>query len=189
MKKFAALIIGIILSFNAFSLDVGGIDMPETIRSTDNTELQLNGAGIRAKWFMDLYVGGLYLETKQQDAATILSADKPMAIRLHMVSDLITSEKMTNATIEGFEHATNGETKPFQTEIETFLSSFAEPIKAGDIFDFYYLPGKGITILKNGVFAQTINSDVEFKKALFGIWISDQPAQKSLRKEMLGQRS
>lgn len=189
MKKFATLITGIMLSLNAFSLDIGGINMPESITSNDNTELQLNGAGIREKWFIDLYVGGLYLAAKQQDAAAILSADEPMAIRLHMVSDLITSEKMTSATIEGFEHATNGETKPLQTEIETFLSSFAEPIKAGDIFDFYYQPGKGMAILKNGVIAQSINSGIEFKKALFGIWISDQPAQKSLRKEMLGQES
>lgn len=98
MKKLSTLLATLMLSSAAYSLDIGGITMPESMSAQD-TELQLNGAGIREKWFMDLYVGGLYLTAKQNDAESILKAAKPMAIRLHIISGMITSEKMTNATV------------------------------------------------------------------------------------------
>ena len=185
MKKLSTLLATLLLSSAAYSLDIGGIKMPESMNAED-TELQLNGAGIREKWFMDLYVSGLYLSAKQSDADAILKAAEPMAIRLHIISGMITSEKMTNATVEGFENSTHGNTAPLKAEIEKFLSTFAEPIKEGDVFDFVYVPGSGVQILKNGTAAQTIQGGEAFKEALFGIWISDKPAQKSLKKEMLG---
>jgi len=95
---------------------------------------------------------------------------------------------MTEATLEGFENATHGETAPLQAEIDQLLSAFGVPIEKGDIFEFVYAPGTGIQIIKNGNVAQTISSDNAFKRAFFGIWISDKPAQKSLKYEMLGQK-
>lgn len=188
MTKLFTLLAGLLLSSAAVSQEIGGIDMPDSIATPTELELQLNGTGVRTKWFMDLYVGGLYLQNKQTDADTILKADEPMAIRLHMVSGLITSEKMTDATLEGFENATHGETAPLQAEIDQLLSAFGEPIEEGDIFEFFYTPDSGIKIIKNGELAQTINSGNAFKQAFFGIWISDKPAQKSLKYEMLGQK-
>ena len=185
MKKLSTLLAALMMSSAAYSLDIGGISLPDTLKAND-TELQLNGAGIREKWLLDLYVGGLYLPTKQNDADTILKSAEPMAIRLHIISGMITSKKMTNATVEGFENSTHGNTEPLRTEIDKFLSTFAEPIKEGDIFDFIYTPGTGVKIIKNGTTAQTIDGGDAFKEALFGIWISDKPAQKSLKKEMLG---
>ncbi|MBA54617.1 MAG: chalcone isomerase [Pseudomonadales bacterium] len=185
MKTLSTLLATLLLSSAAYSLDIGGINLPETLKAQD-TDLQLNGAGIREKWFLDLYVGGLYLPAKQNDAEAILKAAEPMAIRLHIISGMITSEKMTNATMEGFENSTHGHTGPLKAEIDKFLATFAEPIKEGDIFDFVYVPGSGVQIIKNGTAAQTIKGGEAFKEALFGIWISDKPAQKSLKKGMLG---
>ena len=55
----------------------------------------------------------------------------------------------------------------------------------GDIFDFIYIPNAGITVLKN---EEQINSilGLEFKKAFFGVWLSDNPVQENLKKAMLG---
>ena len=39
---------------------VDDVNMPDTFKAGD-TQLNLNGAGIRSKWFINLYVGGLYL--------------------------------------------------------------------------------------------------------------------------------
>lgn len=189
MKKLSTLLASIVFSTSAYALEIGGVSIPDTMKAGTATELALNGAGIREKFFMDLYVGGLYLKSKQHDANAILKTDEPMAIRLHMISNLITSEKMTNATVEGFENSTHGNTQPLQAEIDQFLSTFGEPIKEGDIFDFVYQPGEGVQIFKNGKLAQTIQGGEAFKEALFGIWISDKPAQKSLKKGMLGENS
>ena len=169
----------------SFAKEVAGIQIPDSIKAGE-AQLALNGAGIRTKLFMDIYVGGLYLQKAANDANAIIVADEPMALKLHMVSGLITSDKMTSATTEGFENATNGNVKPIQTEINAFMDVFKEEIQENDIFDIVYLPGTGVEVYKNGKLKDTIKSNMEFKKALFGIWLSEEPAHEGLKESMLG---
>jgi hypothetical protein len=167
-----------------FAAEVGGVDLPATIKAGD-TDLGFNGAGIRKKFGLKLYVGSLYLGQKSQDADAIINADEPMAITLHIISSLITSKKMEDATREGFENSTGGNIEPLSAEIEAFIDVFRVKISDGDIFDFIYLPGTGVEIYKNTQKVSLVEG-LEFKKALFGIWLCDKPAQKSLKKDMLG---
>ena len=60
-----------------------------------------------------------------------------------------------------------------------------EKIKEGDIFEIWYVPGMGVQPFKNGNFQANIEG-LDFKKALFGIWLSDKPADASLKKSLLG---
>ncbi|GGE71894.1 chalcone isomerase [Streptosporangium jomthongense] len=189
MKKaflagFASLMLITTLSAPALAANVGGVDIPDTY-TAGNTELQLNGAGTRSKFFMDLYVGSLYVPRVQKDGNAVVEADEPQAITLHITSGMITSDRMTEATMEGFEASTGGDMSAVKADIDQFMSVFKEEIKEGDVFDLVYLPGQGVKVLKNGEEKDTVG-DLEFKKALFGIWLSDDPAQKSLKKDMLG---
>jgi hypothetical protein len=52
--------------------EVSGVSMPE-VASGDNKELRLNGMGLRTKFFIKIYVAGLYLGHKEKDAAKILA--------------------------------------------------------------------------------------------------------------------
>lgn len=191
MKKalssgFASLILTAMLSAPASALTVEGVDVPETYQAM-GTELKLNGAGTRSKWFMDLYVGGLYVPESISDGEAVINADEPQAITLHIISGMITSERMTEATLEGFKASTDGNMAPVQDDIDQFMAVFQEEIKEGDVFDLVYLPGEGVRVLKNGEVRDTVG-DLAFKKALFGIWLSDKPAQENLKERMLGQR-
>ncbi len=159
-------------------------EVPGTMKAND-TDLLLNGSGIRTKLFQ-LYIAALYLENKNSDADSIINNDKPMAIRLEILSGLITADKMEEATRDGFDKSTKGNIAPISTEIEGFLEVFKEQIDIGDIFEFVNIPGVGVVISKNGVKKNTLTG-IEFKKALFGIWLCDKPAQKRLKRQMLGQ--
>ncbi len=188
MKKITSFILAALVSTQLFAVEVGGIDMPDTLKK-DETSLNLNGAGTREKFFMDLYVGGLYLKNKTQNATEVISADEAMALRLHIVSGLITSEKMLNATKEGFENSLGDKkNEAIQAKIDTFLATFKDEIKKGDVFEMVYVPNEGVKVYKNATLANTING-IEFKQALFGIWLSENPAQESLKEEMLGSKS
>lgn len=183
IKQTLAIIFTItVMSFNINGKEIGGIKMPNTLKSGD-VELNLNGAGVRTKYFLDLYVGGLYTINKSSDAKNIIDADEKMGIRLHIVSSLITSEKMEDATREGFENY--GSKSDISKEIETFINVFKEKINTDDIFELIYSPTTGVEVYKNNKLATTITG-VEFKKALFGIWLGNNPAQASLKSEMLG---
>ena len=51
-----------------------------------------------------------------------------------------------------------------------------------------YEPGKGVSVIRNGTVKVTVEG-LDFKKALFGIWLSDDPIQDSLKEEMLGEEA
>lgn len=127
----------------------------------------------------------MYLKDKSSDAKTILSADEAMSIKLFIISSLITSEKMENSTRVGFQNSMDGNTEPLKQQIEEFISVFKEEIKEGDVYEFEYTQNSGVNIYKNNTLTKNIKG-IEFKKALFGIWLSNTPAQESLKEDMLG---
>ncbi|HXK49597.1 MAG TPA: chalcone isomerase family protein [Clostridiales bacterium] len=184
--KLKTIILILIVSATLFGLNIGGVKMPDKITVADK-ELILNGAGVRERFFLDLYVGGLYLIKKNTDANKVMNADETMSIKLHIISTLITSKKMKNAVEEGFENSTNDNTSPLRKKIDRFIAVFKEEIKENDIYDITYIPEKGVEVYKNGKLNDTIEG-LDFKKALWGIWFCDKPAQKSLKDNMLGKQ-
>ena len=178
----------ILLSFLSMSsmaqTVVEGVKVPNTMKAGEAT-LNINGAGVREKYFMDMYVCALYLKNKNTDAGAIMKADEAMALRLHIVSGLISSDKMKTAVDEGFINSTGGNTAALMTKINQFKAVFKEEIKEGDIFDLVYEPGKGVVIYKNGKVATTI-AGLDFKTALFGIWLCNKPADGDLKTALLG---
>jgi len=169
------------------ALEISGVEIPETIQAGDTT-LVLNGAGIRTKLMMDMYAAGLYLEEKSRDAQRIIDADEPMGIRLHILSKLISSRKMSAATEEGFEVSTGGNTAPIRKEIDAFISVFKSEIRKNDVYELVYIPGKGVEASKNGTLLVTIPG-LELKRAMFGIWLCKNPSHKNpaLKAGMLGE--
>lgn len=164
---------------------INGIVMPNVVKA-NGKYLKINGGGVREKLFLDLYVGVLYLEEKSSDGDAIIKADKPMAIKMRVISGMVSKDNMEEAIREGFDKSTNGNIAPIKEKIEKLIKSgFASEIVKGDIFDLVYVPGKGTALTKNGKLLVSI-SGLEFKKALFGIWLCDRPADQNLKKNMLG---
>jgi hypothetical protein len=185
MRKMLLVTSVLLFSTTVPAASIDGYQMPDQLPAAD-TQLVLNGAGLRDKFMIDLYVGGLYLPKKSSEATTIINADEPMALRLLIVSGRITSENMTEATLEGFQHSLGNRLATMQPRIDQFLLSFKEQINKGDVFEMLYLPGSGVVISKNGKALDTVEG-LDFKAALFGIWLGAEPAQKSLKAEMLGE--
>jgi len=184
MKKIIPLLLGLGIVFTCNAKDISGIATAEAMEKEGIT-LSLQGAGVRDKFFMDLYLASLYLPKPYDNASLILKANEPMVLSLHILSSLITSEKMEEATKEGFINATGGNTAPLQMQIDAFIETFKEPIAINDRYEFFYFPSQGTLITKNGALKTTIEG-LEFKKALFGIWLGEKPAQESLKKALLG---
>lgn len=186
MKKQLLVTSAVLATFSAsvWAKDVAGVEVPETI-TTHEQVLQLNGAGIRSKFFMDLYVGSLFTVEKVAQATPVLEGEMAGAIRLNITSGMITSEKLTEALNEGFSLATGGDTSAIDTSIDSFVSAtFAEEIKEGDQFTLVSIPTQGIYSYKNGK-QLTHTNDEAFRKALMSIWLGNKPTDKGLKKDML----
>lgn len=159
-------------------------ELPPTLKVGDQ-ELVLNGSGAREKYFLEMYVAGLYLGEKSNQPAEIVAADAPMALRIAITSRFVSQEKLVESLNEGFEKSTQGHTDPIRKEIEEFRQAFAGEIVRGDVFDLVYLPSHGVLVYKNGKRAGVVEG-LPFKQALFGIWLGNKPADKSLKQSLLG---
>jgi hypothetical protein len=158
-------------------------ELPNTLQAGDE-RLTLNGSGARKKYLVEMYVAGLYLAQPSSDPVAIVAADSPMAIRLEVTSGLVTEEKLVESLQQGFQNATGGKPEPIRKEIELFRKCLAGKIAKGDVLDLVYMPGHGVVIAKNGQKRGAIEG-LAFKRALFGIWLSDNPADKDLKRAML----
>ncbi len=163
---------------------VADVDVADEMTVAEQT-LVLNGAGVRSKFFMDLYVGSLYLPSHANQLDAVLKS--PIAvIQLTITSGMITSDKMRTAIEEGFELATDNNIGSIKTDIEHFTQLFADEIVEGDQFTFVTQKGRGVTSIKNGQVQGDIAGEA-FRQALLKIWLGDSPAQDSLKQDMLAQ--
>ncbi len=180
-----AIIVVLLLWSPAQALDIGGATLPDTM-TVEGRDLVLNGAGLRKKFFVKVYAMGLYVLKKTKDAGKIIPADEPMAARMHFIYDKVSAKDLVDAWQEGFENSTGGNLDPVRERVETFNGYFAGDAKDNDVYEFVYVPGEGVRTIFNGRLVGTIPG-LDFKQALFGIWLGETPADKSLKKGMLGQ--
>ena len=179
----ASVILGLALMPAVQAKDVNDIEVADSIQVADKT-LTLNGAGVRSKFFLDLYVGALYLSAKSSDADTVIAADEAMTIRLYITSSVIDGEKMSSATLDGFVKSTGGNLAPIQKEVDSLISAFRDAVEEKDVFDLQYVPSQGVSVIRNGE-VKVVIPGLAFKQALFGIWLSEDPVQDDLKEDML----
>jgi len=187
MKQLKAIALGLafsLLSSGAFAAKVGGVELPDQF-ATDDSSLELNGAGVRKKFFMSVYVAALYLSEASNDGNSIATAADPMNMKLVITSGLVSREKMIATIVEGFEKASGGDLSAIQSDLDQFIAVFADGVSKGDMFDFSYDPDSGLHTLRNGSEVSVI-SNPAFKETLFGLWLSDRAVDAGLRKKLLG---
>jgi hypothetical protein len=186
MKKTLLILFAAVAAFPLFAqVEIGGVSVPSNLKVGDKI-LELNGAGIRKKAIFEIYVGALYLNNKSKDGTVLAKANEAMASRLTITSGMVTSDKMYEATLEGFKKSTGGNMAPIQSSIDKFVALFKkEAITKGDVFLMLYTPNVGVTVSKNGKVLETI-AGLDFKTALFGMWLGNDPVDAGLKNGMLG---
>ena len=185
LENFNKLIIFLIISIGFFSVSTTSASEAPEIIEFEGSSLILNGQGTRVLFFMKVYEGSLYLETKSSNADEIVKSNSPMAIRLDVISEMVTAEAMKMALSDGLDKSTNSNTGPISNEIDQLASSFNSDVSSGDFYEFIYIKDIGTHVLKNNELV-TLIPGLDFKKAFFGIFLSDNPIQKNLKKAMLG---
>jgi len=190
MKKILLLLTLLLsLQFSTVSaqaqLEVNGVTVPRKIEFQNKT-LQLNGAGGRSKMWLEVYVQALYLSQLSQDPKFIIDSDTEMAIRIEITSSMVSSNKLTKAMNTGFEKSAGSNLEELRPRIEQLKSYLSDVITEKDVFVLAYNPlDQTINVSKNEVLKGKI-SGFDFKKALFGIWLSDKPVDETLKKHLLG---
>lgn len=186
MKKFTLILffllgLGVNSTF-AQKRTVAGITFPPKT-TVNEKNLIYNGSGLREKYTFDLYVAALYLPRPSMDANKVINDDAETAIHIEIVSSKVTRDKFVETVKEGFGKASHG--KATSDQVAEFMGFFKSEFKIGDKIHLEYVPGTGVVALKNDKKIGTMKG-LEFKKALFSIWLGTSPADKNLKSGLLG---
>ena len=86
-----------------YATTLAGVTLPESI-TLDNNPIYLRGIGLREKYWIDIYVAGLYIPqdmiTKKYSASQIISANVPKRIHTHFIFPHVPKEKMVETLNE-----------------------------------------------------------------------------------------
>ncbi len=160
------------------------VDFPEHAR-IDDTELTLNGLGVRKATFLkvNVYVAALYVTTPARDPRTLVDPNTPAELILHFVRNVGVGD-LRKAWSEGFERADKDQLPLLSARI-AMLNSWMSDMKTGQRVVFVRKPGTGLQVSVNGVVKGTVTGD-DFSRALFLIWLGPEPPNAELKSGLLG---
>jgi hypothetical protein len=135
--------------------------------------LVLNGLGLRKKFFIKVYVGGLYLQAKMSNPASILASDTPRRMVMAFLYS-VSKDQMCDAWNEGLEANTPNASAEVKGGFKT-LCSWMEPIPKTNRLVLTYVPGTGTTVEVNGKMKGTLPGKAT-ADAIASTWIGPKPA-------------
>ncbi len=168
------------------AVEIAGVTLPDKVQlHTDSVALELNGAGIRSKFFMNIYVGALYLPQPANSTDAILAMPGAKRVSMHILYSELSQEKLAAAWTEGFAGNTTPEQyTALQARIDSFNALFPT-LRKGDRVDIDIHPEHGTQVWLNDKQLGAIDG-ADFANAVLSIWLGDKPADKSLKQGLLG---
>ena len=185
MRKLIALLV-LCLTAQAFALEVAGVKLADSVH-LGGRDLQLNGAGVRSRFFLDLYIAALYLPVRSTSWAAVLADGGERRIALHLLIG-ISADHLYSALNNAIAvNHTPAELSALEVPLKEFAAIFhaIDEVKKYDVVTLDYLPGSGTQISVNGVIKGTVGG-APFNSALLKVWLGDKPAQTDLKQKLLG---
>jgi len=184
MRKLAVALSFLLMSSQAFALEVAGVNVAPTVSAHQKT-LTLNGAGIRKAYtFVKVYVGSLYTERKATTTAQLVADTGEKLVRMNFVYKKVDKGDIVKVFAEGL--ANNSPAVARSAEAKAFLSWFTADFLAGDTVDISLSTDGTVAASHNGKALGTVRSP-ELAQGVLLIWFGEKPADDGLKKGMLGQ--
>lgn len=154
-----------------------------------NSELRLNGLGLRAVFIIKGYVAGLYLNEKAATLQEVAAMAGPKRLQLRMLRSA-GPDDFNNALVAGIrKNAGEAELARLNERIgqlERTINAIGATV-TGDVINLDYVPERGTTLAVNGAIKGAAIAGPDFYNAVLGIFVGDNPVDTRLKKGLLGQ--
>ena len=165
-----------------YSIEVAGVRLPETIETTGEN-LQLNGYGIRKKFFFKVYLGSLYTARKVTSSTQVLDGTDGKLIRLDFLYKKLEKSRMVGGFAKGIE--ANSPELLSDPAVTEFLGWFDTDFVAGDQVDLAITAENLVSASHNHRQLGMIKS-ANLAKAILLIYLGNKPVDEDLKNGMLG---
>lgn len=174
----------VLFSNATWAIEIEGVAIPESV-TVSGKSLQLNGAGVRTKFFFDIYIGALFLPAKVTTAGGVMAMPGPKQVSMTFLYREVAREKLIAAWDEGFQNnLAASELVALRERLAQFNDLFVTAHK-GDEFTFTFLADGTTGVVFNGEEVGRIDGE-DFQRALLSVWLGDSPADSDLKEGMLG---
>lgn len=183
MHRIAALLAVLLVTAPAAAREVAGLTVPDRLTLDGAPPLVLNGAGVRKKLFVEVYVGALYLAQPDHDAQRIIDAGGPRAMRLAFLRE-VDAGRLAGAWSEGVA-ANHGEAE--RRALDERLARFnamMRDVRRGDVLRIDLVAGGQTRVLFNDQPRGSIDG-ADFQRALLRVWLGERPADAGLKRALL----
>ncbi|MBU0589930.1 MAG: chalcone isomerase family protein [Gammaproteobacteria bacterium] len=170
------------------SMTIEGLRFDDTARLA-NSELRLNGLGLRAVFIIKGYVAGLYLNGKATTLREVVSTPGPKRLQIRMLREA-SAEDFKKALVSGIEkNASDTELVALRERLQQFTRLFDSvgSVKTGDTINLDFVPDKGTMVAVNDAAKGGVIQGADFYNAILGIFLGDNPVDSGLKKGLLGQ--
>jgi hypothetical protein len=182
MTRPALALLALAAALPASAREVAGVKLDDAVEVAGQP-LRLNGAGIRKRFVVKVYVGALYLAAPSSDAEAIVAADAPKRVRMVFLRD-VDRKSILGAFKDGFEANSPKEAAELSRQLDAIAKDIPD-LKEGGELVVTYLPGEGTTLEATGGGKAAVPGK-PFADALFRNWLGSKPADKDLKQGMLG---
>lgn len=192
MEDLKKLMVGVVLigsflfSAPVFSsvtiIDGTGFD---NVIKVQNKTLHLKGVALlRYLVFIEAYTGALYLPEASAGENALDDVMKHLVLDYRVA---ITAADFAKATRQKIKESVSDEVfVKLLPKIER-LNGWYKDVKPGDRYTLDYIPGIGTTLSLNSKVLGTIEGE-SFARAMFGIWIGENPIDRGFRDRLIGKR-
>ncbi|MGH9362697.1 MAG: chalcone isomerase family protein [Thermoanaerobaculia bacterium] len=171
MRTLLAALLALTLAVPAAAGTLAGVSLPDKV-DVDGKSLVLNGMGLRKKFVIKVYVGGLYLPQKEKSASKILAGDGAHRMVLHFIYD-VSKDQMCEAWQEGLEANTPKASAEVKKYFQT-LCGWRDGVGEGQKLVLTYLPGEGTRVDVAGKAKGTLPGAAT-ADAILATWIGPDP--------------
>jgi len=169
----------------AIAANIHGITVEPTVKIGEEL-LHLNGSGLRKKFFFNIYLGSFYAQEKVSSPDQVLQVSGGKLIRMNFIYPKVQRLNVLGAFVEGFNN--NSPALNRSAEVKTFISWFKNDFVAGDVVDLAIDHEGTVTAFHNFNQLGSLHSP-ELAKGILLIYFGSHPADKNLKRGMLGQKS
>jgi hypothetical protein len=185
-KKLIA--IGLVLSAPlAMAARIAERDFEDRIQLGE-TDLVLNGLGLRAVLWIKGYAAGLYLRDKASTLPKVLSTAGPKRVQIQMLMEVKAQEFIKAVDVGMQRNHTELEHKVLLERIHRFNATIehVKVLKAGDVVNLDFVPEKGTFLVINGKTQGSVVAGEDFYAGLLKIFIGEKPVDQRLKTGLLG---
>lgn len=177
--------------FFSLSLAAKELKFDKSIALENGTAVSFRNKAVFAPVAFSIYAIGFYVNGTETDNMKLKNADKPMAIQLVSLYRWLKMKTLMDELRRGFSYGMDHD-KKFLKTIQKRINRFIDMLmEKGDRYmgkykrvTFIYQPGKGTHVSYEGEIIGVIPG-LDFKKALFGIWLNNNCANDEIRKKMI----